>query len=426
MSRNRLPKSFLNELESRIDIIDHASRLLDVKKKGRDYFANCIFHEEKSDSLSFSQEKQFFHCFGCGEHGGVITLHMRATGLDFMSTVHALAEEYHIEMPTPENMTESEDAIAIKNIKKEAKLLFSNISFACSLHTPSEYEKKILSQIEEKWSAFTNVTPIWWGGSEYADKLLTNTTKERLLQAITYCGVNLSELKKPTALLTFTGHSDNEIVGLLTPGGEVWSQNPDIPLIGINKISRGKTDAIEVFIAGDASFQHIPESRHISFMNRDNLMKIRSLSKAALLRYSEKIIFHIPERLKPETKELLGTYKDGDLLYVTHDFNSEPQGLITYLRNLLSSRLLLALHEAPERQADLERLLNENMVDLKIRPDQHRFASLMLKQQVLEFVRHAITKNHHIFNNPSPTLEPTKLDASESNYNPARRANLKI
>ncbi len=155
-------------------------------------------------------------------------------------------------------------------------------------------------------------------------------------------------------------------------------------------------------------------------------MKIRSLSKAALLRYSEKIIFHIPERLKPETKELLGTYKDGDLLYVTHDFNSEPQGLITYLRNLLSSRLLLALHEAPERQADLERLLNENMVDLKIRPDQHRFASLMLKQQVLEFVRHAITKNHHIFNNPSPTLEPTKLDASESNYNPARRANLKI
>ena len=65
----RLPQSFIDELVSRVDIVELIDARVPLKKKGRDYMACCPFHGEKTPSFSVSPQKQFYHCFGCGAHG---------------------------------------------------------------------------------------------------------------------------------------------------------------------------------------------------------------------------------------------------------------------------------------------------------------------------------------------------------------------
>lgn len=59
------PNSFVSELLSKIDIVTIIREYVPLKKKGKDYFGLCPFHNEKTASFSVSPEKQFYHCFGC-------------------------------------------------------------------------------------------------------------------------------------------------------------------------------------------------------------------------------------------------------------------------------------------------------------------------------------------------------------------------
>lgn len=65
------------------DIIDYVSRYVQLKKSGRDYSGLCPFHHEKTPSFHVSQEKQLFHCFGCGASGNLVQFVMRTENLDF-------------------------------------------------------------------------------------------------------------------------------------------------------------------------------------------------------------------------------------------------------------------------------------------------------------------------------------------------------
>jgi DNA primase len=67
-----------------------------LSKKGKDFFGLCPFHREKSPSFSVNDEKNFYHCFGCGEHGSTIDFVQKTQNLSFVEAVKALAEEYHI------------------------------------------------------------------------------------------------------------------------------------------------------------------------------------------------------------------------------------------------------------------------------------------------------------------------------------------
>lgn len=83
----------IEEIKSRIDIVDVVSRVVDLKKAGRNYKGLCPFHSEKTPSFVVSGEKQIFTCFGCGKTGDVITFEQEYSGLDFMGAVEKLAEE---------------------------------------------------------------------------------------------------------------------------------------------------------------------------------------------------------------------------------------------------------------------------------------------------------------------------------------------
>ncbi len=98
------PPQFLDDIRARIGLTDVIGRRVRLVKKGREHAGLCPFHNEKTPSFTVSEEKGFFHCFGCGAHGDVIGYVMRADGLSFPEAVERLAADAGLEVPrqTPE------------------------------------------------------------------------------------------------------------------------------------------------------------------------------------------------------------------------------------------------------------------------------------------------------------------------------------
>lgn len=93
------PDSFLDALVARSDITDVVSRYVSLTKKGGNLFGLCPFHTEKTPSFSVSPDKQFYHCFGCGKGGGVISFIMEIERLTYPEAVRFLAEKAGLEIP---------------------------------------------------------------------------------------------------------------------------------------------------------------------------------------------------------------------------------------------------------------------------------------------------------------------------------------
>jgi len=94
-----IPRDFIDQLLSRVDIVDVIDRRVPLKKAGQNYQACCPFHSEKSPSFTVSPTKQFYHCFGCGAHGSAIGFLMEYGGLTFIDAVKSLADEVGLKVP---------------------------------------------------------------------------------------------------------------------------------------------------------------------------------------------------------------------------------------------------------------------------------------------------------------------------------------
>jgi DNA primase len=94
-----IPKSFVQELLSRVDIVDVIESCFPLKRAGSNLTACCPFHSEKSPSFTVSPTKQFYHCFGCGAHGSAIGFLMEYSGLTFVEAVKDLAERVGVQVP---------------------------------------------------------------------------------------------------------------------------------------------------------------------------------------------------------------------------------------------------------------------------------------------------------------------------------------
>src|SRR5579863_5989009 len=102
-----IPREFIQQVLNRIDIVDLIDGRVPLKKKsGSNYFACCPFHSEKSASFSVSQNKQFYHCFGCGAHGNAIDFLMQHQRLNFPEAIEALAKQLGIEVPRTSQQTQ--------------------------------------------------------------------------------------------------------------------------------------------------------------------------------------------------------------------------------------------------------------------------------------------------------------------------------
>ncbi|HAI68152.1 MAG TPA: DNA primase [Gammaproteobacteria bacterium] len=94
----RIPRSFIDELMTRVDIVDLIDSYVSLRKTGRNYTACCPFHSEKTPSFTVSPEKQFYYCFGCNAHGSAMGFLMEYAHLDFVEAVHELASRVGIEV----------------------------------------------------------------------------------------------------------------------------------------------------------------------------------------------------------------------------------------------------------------------------------------------------------------------------------------
>lgn len=97
--KGMIPRSFIDDLIARTDIVEVINNRVKLKKAGRDYQACCPFHHEKTPSFSVSQSKQFYHCFGCGVHGNVISFLMDYDKLEFPEAIEELAAMHGLEVP---------------------------------------------------------------------------------------------------------------------------------------------------------------------------------------------------------------------------------------------------------------------------------------------------------------------------------------
>lgn len=85
------PPAFLDELRARLPLSEVVGKRIRLIRAGREFKACCPFHNEKSASFYVNDDKQFFHCFGCGAHGDIIGFTMRHDRLSFPEAIEALA-----------------------------------------------------------------------------------------------------------------------------------------------------------------------------------------------------------------------------------------------------------------------------------------------------------------------------------------------
>lgn len=94
-----IPAGFLQELISRVDIVDVVGRHVELKRGGANFMGLCPFHGEKSPSFSVSPSKQFYYCFGCGASGDAIRFLTEHLGLSFVEAVRDLAQGVGLTVP---------------------------------------------------------------------------------------------------------------------------------------------------------------------------------------------------------------------------------------------------------------------------------------------------------------------------------------
>ena len=87
------------EVRKAADIIEIIGQYVQLKKRGQNYIGLCPFHSERSPSFTVNQDKQIYHCFGCGRGGDVFSFWMEYHNLSFPQSLKDLAERYNIELP---------------------------------------------------------------------------------------------------------------------------------------------------------------------------------------------------------------------------------------------------------------------------------------------------------------------------------------
>jgi DNA primase len=119
---------FLDEIKNRAGLAEVVGRRVRLIKKGREFQGLCPFHNEKTPSFTVNEDKGFYHCFGCGEHGSIFDFVMKTSNLSFPESVEQLASELGLEIPaeTPEERHRQKRARNLFEVTEAAAVYFEN------------------------------------------------------------------------------------------------------------------------------------------------------------------------------------------------------------------------------------------------------------------------------------------------------------
>jgi DNA primase len=104
-----IPDDVIDEVRARADIVDIIGEMVSLKKAGREYKANCPFHEERTPSFYVAPDKGFYKCFGCGKSGDVFGFVMERLGMDFIEAVRYVGGRAGVEIREVRRTNEEED-----------------------------------------------------------------------------------------------------------------------------------------------------------------------------------------------------------------------------------------------------------------------------------------------------------------------------
>jgi len=119
--------NFNDELRQRLSIVDVVGRRVPLVKKGQNYWGCCPFHNEKTASFSVNEQKGFYHCFGCGEHGDIISFVMKSQNMGYIDAIKELATQAGLKLPDYKPKTPEQQAreISYFEIMESAAKTFS-------------------------------------------------------------------------------------------------------------------------------------------------------------------------------------------------------------------------------------------------------------------------------------------------------------
>lgn len=112
----RYPDSFMDQLKSKVDLVDLVSTYVRVDRKGRDYWACCPFHNEKTPSFQIKADQQYYHCFGCGKNGDIFRFLMDHDQVSFSEAVEILAKRAGLQVP---ELIDDPEALAKKALREK-------------------------------------------------------------------------------------------------------------------------------------------------------------------------------------------------------------------------------------------------------------------------------------------------------------------
>ena len=153
-----LDPEFLQQLKSKNDLVEVVGAYVPLERKGGNWWGRCPFHHEKTPSFTVNAEGQFYHCFGCGVSGDVITFIREIESVDFMDAVKILAER--AKLPLPEMNFDTEKTAEMKRrrdavlqiLRASAHFYLDNLnSGRADAHVQYILDRKIASTVVRKF-----------------------------------------------------------------------------------------------------------------------------------------------------------------------------------------------------------------------------------------------------------------------------------
>lgn len=117
----------IENLKLNLNIVDVISNYVDLKKYGSSYKACCPFHSEKTPSFVVNEDKNFYHCFGCGVSGDSIKFVMEYEHLTFVETIEKLAEQFNIELERDKSFSQKKESLGYEIVELLNKFYRRNL-----------------------------------------------------------------------------------------------------------------------------------------------------------------------------------------------------------------------------------------------------------------------------------------------------------
>src|SRR5882757_736356 len=128
-----IPQETIQQILSRIDIIEIVGGFVKLKKRGTNYLGLCPFHNEKTPSFTVSPAKEIYKCFGCGRSGNTISFLMEHEKYSYVEALRWLAARYNVEIEekelSPEARQQQQAAESLYIINAFAQKFFAETLF---------------------------------------------------------------------------------------------------------------------------------------------------------------------------------------------------------------------------------------------------------------------------------------------------------